>query len=309
MNSIRAGILLIVLFSFIPFQGQSALPFSVVDDNLFKYQIGEQWGKTIVTKELLNSETEIFRNAVQSTARFRHGTAFYLGKFNDRHLMATNSHVSSSDKCFGEVAAFPFLENVWAFCAEIIGRWTDIDILIFEVEVDWPEDEEALSRVGMNFSYDEPPQMGRKLLTAGFGGAGNPHGKMTIGKDNDCIVFSDEIRFLRDPDEQAPNSHRVWSFANGCDVSHGDSGSAMVDQDTGDVRGIIWTTKTPKDARVRDPSFLKEMIDHQDERIWSEISYAVPAIKIGERLKEVRDHSGTPEWKVVTINALLEGEK
>ena len=61
----------------------------------------------------------------------------------------------------------------------------------------------------------------------------------------------------------------------------------MVDRTTwGEVVGIIWTSKIPKSDRVQNSDFLKtkDSLDQPTEDVWSELSYAVPAAKLGEFL-------------------------
>src|SRR5690606_7562892 len=117
-----------------------------------------------------------------------------------------------------------------------------------------PDDEHLLVGVGKNMAFNSPIYKGQKLLTIGHGVANNEDQKLVANQDDDCIVYSEgnDIRFMADPDDLNPGDYSVWSFANGCDVSHGDSGSAMVDRLTGDIVGIIWTGRIPKDKKVQD---------------------------------------------------------
>lgn len=105
---------------------------------------------------------------------------------------------------------------------------------------------------------------------------------------------------MSDPDELNTGRHQVWSFANGCDVSHGDSGSAMVDLQTGEVVGLIWTGKIPKSTRVQSSEYLEELIENPNEDIWNELSYAVPAAKIKEVLLK-RIQNGEESQRVKSI--------
>jgi hypothetical protein len=100
---------------------------------------------------------------------------------------------------------------------------------------------------------------------------------------------------MADPDELNPGSYQAWSFANGCDVSHGDSGSAMVDRDSGDVVGIIWTGRIPKTPDIQDSKVLDDLLRTQSPRIWKELSYAVPAAKIREVLQRILNEDSTLE--------------
>ena len=77
-----------------------------------------------------------------------------------------------------------------------------------------------------------------------------------------------------------PADYKAWSFAVGCDASHGDSGSAMVDRESGKVVGIIWTGKFPKVENVQHSDYLNKMLASNSAEIWQELNYAVPSMKI-----------------------------
>jgi hypothetical protein len=102
---------------------------------------------------------------------------------------------------------------------------------------------------------------------------------------------------MGDPDDLNPGPNKVWSFANGCDVSHGDSGSAMFNRNTGEIVGLIWTGRIPKDASVQKSDYLREILDENNSKeIWQQLSYAVPAEKIKDVLTqelEAGKHSST----------------
>lgn len=94
------------------------------------------------------------------------------------------------------------------------------------------EDEAVMRDAARPFDFTTPLKPGQMLATAGYGRGDNPRGELVGNEDSDCKVFSKEndFRFMRDPDELNPGEDLVWSFAHGCDVSHGDSGSAIVDR-------------------------------------------------------------------------------
>jgi hypothetical protein len=48
------------------------------------------------------------------------------------------------------------------------------------------------------------------------------------------------------------------------------------------VVGILTTGKIPKDAKVREASYLKNIFEDSSEDVWKELSYVVPASKIQE---------------------------
>lgn len=251
-----------------------------------QYQIGDEWGKKPVNASDLATATPVFVRAAQATARYGGGTAFYLGKINGKHLMGTNHHVQPSLKCQGS-SVFTML-GVRAPCKKVFGHWPEVDFALYEVDVS-AADEAQLLPVGKTLNFDKPLAQGQLLLTIGHGVAENPSRKLVANQDSDCKVFSadGDYRKMADPDDINPGEYEAWSFANGCDVSHGDSGSAMVDRLTGDVVGIIWTGRIPKSPMAQDSKLLDEMLRSQSPSIWKELSYAVPAPKIREVLSRV----------------------
>lgn len=252
------------------------------------YRIGDEWGKVPVTEDALARESAVFRRTAKATAEYALGTAFYLGKFNGRHIMATNYHVQRSPRCQGS-ARFRWLDRSFR-CRTVYGSWKEIDLALFSIVVP-AEDEATLAGLGKNFAYDAGIYPGQALLTIGFGKAGNfpeqgtLRAHMMAGQDRDCKVFSgvDEFRFLADPDNGV--NYSAWSFASGCDVSSGDSGSAVVDRGTGELLGVIWNTKNPKPESIRSSAYLDRLLAERGPEIWSMLTYAVPAAKIREHIR------------------------
>jgi hypothetical protein len=271
------------------------------------YRLGDEWGKRPVTAENLAKESLPFQRAAYATARVGGATGFFLGKFNGQYVVATNYHVYSSDRsCRGANIRFPLL-GVQAQCDQFLGAWSDVDLALFTVRVASAQDGEKLEKVGKNFSFRGTLEPGQTLITIGFGVAGNDQRQLMANQDSDCYVFSGSgnYRFMADPDRWNPGPYRAWSFSLGCDVSHGDSGSAIVDRKTGNVVGIIWTGRIPKSETAQSSTNLKQMFFSQDEAIWQELSYAVPAEKIGEHLEKLLE-SSLPENTKATLRALLQ---
>lgn len=273
-----------------------ALNFSVSDT----YRIGDEWGKQpYSTKDA--SDPEVSKMA-QATARVGGATGFYLGFFGGRHVMATNYHVCESESdCLGTLVRFTVLNRAYSV-SRFYGSWSDVDLALFAIDVPTQEDAAILASVASPFDFQNELYRGQELVTIGYGVGSNPGRQLVVNQDSDCVVFSDakEFRYMGDPDDLNPGPYKAWSFANGCDVSHGDSGSAMMDRQTGHVVGIIWTGKIPKSAKVQDSQFLKDLLKTPTEDVWKELSYAVPAFKIGEYLTDL-SQSGTlaPDFQAV----------
>ncbi|MBL7717162.1 MAG: trypsin-like peptidase domain-containing protein [Bdellovibrionales bacterium] len=267
-----------------------------------EYQIGSKWGKAPITQTQYQSETAVFQRAAAATAFLGGGTAFYIGLFDGKHVIATNHHVCPTLKsCVGKMARFSVLGKKQKV-SMTFGTWPEIDLSLHAIDV-LAAEAATFSAIAKNFSFDHELYRGQLLLTVGYGSASNPMGRIVANQDSDCKVFSDrgEFRFMADPDAIKPGTYKAWSFATGCDVSHGDSGSAMVDRQTGEVVGVIWTGKFPKLATVQNSSYLDALLVHPTEEIWTELSYAVPAMKIKEFLL---NQIGQTKMDPVTLGVL-----
>lgn len=273
--------------SFREFHSSSLESFSDVSD----YQIGTTWGKQKVAKESLGSQSQVFQRAAKATARlivgFEGATAFLLGEKDGEMLLATNRHVMKDQAgCNIARLSFEMLDINDVRCGSVINSSADLDLTIFTARGLSQDQIDKLSPVAKSFSALEPKK-GMQLLTIGYGkGANFDQRNLMSEQSDDCKTFSPdgEVRFMADPDAYNPIEGRVWMFATGCDVSHGDSGSAFVDRETGDVIGILSTAKVPKNSVVRDPSFLTRIYDESTEDVWKELTYVVSSSKIVELL-------------------------
>ena len=267
------------------------------------YQLGDEWGKKPVTAGSLGKESSVFQRAAKATANYGGGTAFYLGIFNGHHMMATNHHVMRAMGC-GVRADFVLLGKSFP-CEKVYGDWTESDLAVFAIR-GGAADAAVLAGLGRNFAYDAEIYPGQELLTIGFGVANNPRGVMMANQDSDCRVFSkrNEFRKMADPDDFNPGPDKVWSFASGCEVSHGDSGSAFVERNTGDVVGIVWTGRIPKSPKVSSSAYLTEMQRLNSPEIWTELSYTVPAASIRDGLNAALAGPLSPDERA-TIGAIV----
>jgi hypothetical protein len=272
------------------------------------YQIGTEMGKKLVTSDQMASESAFFVRMAKATAKVRTATGFYIGFFNGFHVVATNHHVCPSvAACLNSDVRFPMLDNRTFEVTKVFGTWDSIDLALLAIDVRDQTEADLLAEVANNFEFNEAPGHGSMLTTMGFGIANNPGRQLFANQDSDCKVFSrpDDIRLMADPDELNPGPYKAWSFSNGCDVSHGDSGSAMMDRETGKIVGIIWTGKIPKNPKVRDAGYTDRVFAEYSAEIWTELSLAVPAVKMKEVLEEVAANGSTSEETATTINAVL----
>ncbi len=251
------------------------------------YRIGDEWGKKLISSDDLRNP--IFARAARATVQVRSATGFYLGKFNGTHIVATNHHVcTNTTACNGVTLTFPLL-RLQAKVSKTLGSWPEIDLALLALAPIPQSTEQTLLPIAKNFDFTASLYPGQLLLTIGFGVADNWLQQMVANQDNDCKVFSqaNDFRLMGDPDSLNPSNYRAWSFSSGCDVSHGDSGSAMVDRSNGKPIGIIWTGKIPKSSKIQKSTYLNEMLKNPSEEIWTELSYAVPAMKIKEVITDL----------------------
>jgi hypothetical protein len=301
---------------FIPKLG-SGFPLSVKDfverfnfSGVIDYQIGDEWGKKKIDSSGLPQNDSVLVRAVQATALFNSATAFYLGKFSGRHLMATNHHVLERDAdCGGRTVNFTIRQKKYR-CSEMIGSWPEIDFAIFTLDASDSADAD-LRPVASLFDFVNPVAENMQLLTAGYGIAGNTARNLMVNQNSDCRVVSgqDEFRFMADPDQYNPASYRAWSFATGCSVSHGDSGSAIVGRNSGKVIGLVWTGAIPKDPKIQNSRYIRDLQDRKDEEVWSLLTYAVPASKIKQKLEIVVETDGIAQRHKQSVRDFLSGRQ
>ncbi|NBO37823.1 serine protease [bacterium] len=250
------------------------------------YQIGDEWGKRPVDVTHLPQQSPAYVRSVGATAFFNSATSFYLGRFGNAHVMATNHHVLESESgCTGHMVNFVLRKKKY-YCTSMIGSWPEIDLALFTIDVPAAESD-SLKILAGNFDFYSSLSEDTPLITAGFGIAGNGNRQMMVNENADCRVMSgtDEFHLMADPDKYNPADYSAWSFATGCSVSHGDSGSAMVNRKTGAVVGLLWTGAIPKEERIQHSNYLRSLQSSKGEEIWTLLTYAVPAQKIAVKLK------------------------
>ena len=261
------------------------------ENTIFDYQIGPTWDKAEVTLNLLSDQNPVLLKTAQATAKltvmFSTGTGFVVGEKNGQVMLATNHHVIEDQKfCDETKVAFEILDIKRVRCDKVIVTNTDLDLTIFTIKGLTADATSKLLATALPLSKGGP-QKGQNLLTLGYGFAGNDSGKLMVDQGDDCKIYSkdDEMRYMADPDVVNPGPYKTWLFAAGCDVSHGDSGSAVVDRNTGEVIGILSTGKIPKVAKVRSAEFLQKIFSGSTEDVWTELTYVVPFSKILENVE------------------------
>ena len=273
--------------------------------NIDDFQIGQEFGKHPFTFADLEHVPAAMKVA-HGTGYLDGGTVFFIGKFAGKLIFASNHHVCPKAKeREGVDIDLPVLKTT-AVATKLLGTWPKIDTSLLVAEMKNPKEKNILLPYAQNFDFTAKLTRGQKLVTLGFGWADNPETNLMINYDDDCIVFSDGLRYLADPDKVDPAKYKSWSFANGCDISHGDSGSAALDRKTGKVVGIIWTGKMPKLPKARDSDYLQRIMEDRDEEeIWNELTYAVPSSKIGELFEKIIKYKKTPVLTKKVLSAVI----
>lgn len=182
------------------------------------------------------------------------------------------------------------LKNKSFACERLIGIWPSVELAIFTIKVD-PVDHDFFKNIGLKFDFENFPVQNAPLETMGYGefmNPGEPNVALMHAAGSTCRTFSptEDFRFMSDPDEYNPGPYRVWSFAVGCSVAWGDSGSPIINPRNGRVVGLIWTARYPKTTPVKDLAFLNQIAKQQTTEVWSQLSYASPALKIDAAFEE-----------------------
>jgi hypothetical protein len=258
------------------------------------FQIGDTWGAYQVTAQGLNNlnnfvYTQLATNMVKINTTFAAGSGFYIGKYQGEHLIATSAHVLDNvPSCSILPVIITFSLGQQKYNCKAVSTWKDIDFAIITLKKKTSEEDEEDSFLAslnpLQFDFNTKLRKGEPLFTGGHGTFNNPNYRLTINSDADCMIYSQtgETKKLTDPRQASVLN--VPSFAVGCDISSGDSGGPAVSRSTGLVQGVIWSTKTPKPARFRSRTFLRDAWQTSNPEIWDHMAYAVSASDIRARL-------------------------
>lgn len=305
---------------------------------LAQLQIGPKWDKVQITLEYLKRISSSRKRAALSIANFKHGTAFFVGNIDGHYVMATNAHVAANDTndlmpenldrltsnptsiCTSsgnsrtEIEHVRFdIQNKSFACEQLIGVWPSVELALFTIKVD-PIDQSFFKNIGLKFDFWNPPVHGAQLETMGYGEFMNPgESKValmhTAGRTCKTFSLTGDFRYMTDPDEHSPGPYKVWSFAAGCSVAWGDSGSPVFNPLTGRVVGLLWTARYPKLASIQDLTFLNRIAKLQSPEVWSQLSYASPALKIREALEADLNMPMARGLKPNVIRGILKASK
>lgn len=242
------------------------------------YTVGKSWDKKPIQKT-----PRKFHPYLQSIGEIgSSATTFYIGHNRKKYYAVTNSHVCpNSQHCLNKRVEFPYYRNqrgssLKAFVVNTPIIETSLDFALLEIQF---QNLETFAKPpkALKFSSKIPRYL-QPLISSGYGSYQNEYGVLKTEIGGDCRVFSkvNDIRKIKDPDEINPFPYRVYSFLIGCDVSHGDSGSPLLNLKTGEVLGLLWTGKMPKDQSIRTPYLTRLPYNY----LWTQLNYAVPSFMI-----------------------------
>ena len=196
--------------------------------------------------------------------------------------MATNHHILPIKGDIDWLTTyFPFIGKSFNL-KRALGTWQEIDLTLFTISTN-ELDEPFLESDNQFFTFSSKFKKGHSLYSLSVNQQG-----LVVSTDSDCKLFSSEgATLISDPDSQNQLDYQVWSIAHGCDLAHGDSGSALISSKTGELVGINWTGKIPKDRKIRSRDYVDEIFKFEDLIIWKELSYTVSIESIHDYLTNV----------------------
>lgn len=255
------------------------------------FQIGPTWGAEKVTSNLLQNEnsyniTKAALNTVYIRSLFAKGTGFFLGEHNGDMLVATNAHVLKNiPSCTVSPVIVGFKTmNLTYTCSKVIGIWRSIDFAIISLNTT-PSSKRRLQAMDtLEFDFKADITKNNMLFSTGYGDKNSTGAFLTLKRDEDCRVYSETEEFLRLGNPNEKDAREVPSFAMGCDISPGDSGSPVMDRRTGKVIGIAWSTYTPKPVTLRSSAYMERLRSEASDDVWKYLAYAVPASEIRQEL-------------------------
>ena len=253
----------------------------IFPSNVFsqEYRIGDQWDR--VSRFERPEYSDYFGSVGEIGS---HATVFYIGEFKNRSFGITNAHVCPSQaKCENRFIEFFYHKNesgqsLKGVVSQVALVEQSLDLAL--IELDFKNKGSFSTRPTPLVFSDELLTENDQLVIMGYGLHLNEYGVLTIGDDQDCRVFDTTVRKISDPDQTNPLSYQVDSLPMGCDASHGDSGAPILDQQTGLVRGLLWTGRVPKHSSIARDSFRNLPL----EFLWRELNFLVPADRIARRL-------------------------
>ncbi len=221
------------------------------------------------------------------------GTGFYIGKHNDNHIFVTNAHVMGRKDCHKSKVTFltDSLTERRVDCEKILFskfKNDKLDITVFTIKA---RNLSSMAGVGLDVNWNFKPVPAMKLAQAGFGIKRLRRGrtgknqiteyKMNLNFDSDCVVVSEKDKLYN-----LSNMKTSFTFFTGCDVVGGDSGSAVIDRESGEVVGLAWGSGDTKGS-LSSEALWGELIGTKDPKLLSYSSFAISMKSVKKYFKEI----------------------
>ncbi len=258
-------------------------------------QIGDEYSKTPWREALERSDLPFIADHIYNTVLINtpaprgvgRGTGFYIGRHQGRHLFLTNAHVMTTHECRGSIITFLKANRSQGRveCEKVLVSLfnrEESDVTLFTVKENQMKD---FAAQGLELDLDFSPRAGQMLMQYGFGvrsvnrfrDSDQAQRAFTgnANLDSDCAVISPTAVLQTVPDMAGKLVHHNISI--GCDVTGGDSGSAIVDRETGRVVALLWASGiNPRDRdRIRSRDLWSHVIGSEDPRIWKNFAFAI----------------------------------
>jgi hypothetical protein len=254
----------------------------------FVYYIGEKWSKRTFGNDSSFDQAvnQLRENIIAVVGGNNKATATYMGKTaTGLHLAVTNLHVLDDfNACSGIIrtAPFQFETPVGAnyFCEKELMRFPSVDLAVISLAAH-PDDKILQNKKGLSFASNFIFNNSQQFITAGFGVHKNEGRSLVIDDSDECRLISNPGQF------QQLGSKKIWSMAVACDISIGDSGSPVIDAETGKIVGLMWSGIYPKFKDRASFESIEKIIDSTPELIWNSYNYAVPVTEIQNQLEEI----------------------
>ena len=252
-----------------------------------QYQIGETWSRLPYSE--IKVPTDSLLKALSATAQINvrdgnAGTSFYLGKVGDHHLMVTNYHVMSTLKeCKKTTGKFTVAKKRFR-CQRILNAIPHTETTFFTIGI---SENDGIEPLMFDFINEYKP--GHKIVVAGYGEHKNFPSKLTYDNSPTCVVATSTFKpkFLSSLEDS--KIYSAYSFVHACEISRGDSGAALLSESTGKVIGVNWATSTRKASELQFSNTVLDWIENNDSRMWSSMSYGVPALEILNALRQSKE--------------------
>lgn len=266
------------------------------------YQIGPNWGAQKIDAQYLRKRNDFLTTkmalaTVRITTPWAKGTGFFLGRFNDRYLIGTSAHLLKNiPMCFAIPLYAHFEIQGKSFrCKNIIGIWPEIDFALFSIRDVFEKKDESSEPEGflaqinpLEFDFKDPLEHTTALSTMGFGIHKNEQEELTLKEDQDCMIYSPSgvLAKVSKANQEKDQPQAMTAFAMGCDISPGDSGSAVINRESRKAIGIVWATSSPKPEKLKTDLYLNALLNGEEDSndIWRFFSYAVSGHTIRQKL-------------------------